>query len=59
MSKYMKLVKYLNLDQETGKVTTKSAVEQYKNPILSFNDVWVVVSHFVISKITISDFSKV
>ena len=46
MSEYMKLVKYLNLDHETGKVTTKSAVEQYRDPILSFNDVWVVVSDF-------------
>ena len=41
----MKLIKYLNLDQETGKITTTSAVEKNNGTIISFNDVWVVVSY--------------
>ena len=44
ISEYMRLLKYLNLDQETGKITTKSAVEKNNDPIISFNDVWVIVS---------------
>merc|ERR1719354_1357274 len=39
----MKLIKYLDLNQETGKITIKSAVEKINDPIISFNDVWVIV----------------
>ena len=44
ISEYRKLVKYLDLDQKTGNITTKSAVEENNEPIISFNDVWVIVS---------------
>ena len=44
ISEYKRILKYLNLDPLTGKITTKSAVEQFKDPILSFTDVWVIVS---------------
>jgi len=40
--KYLKITKYLNLDPNTGIVTTKSAVEKTKRSKLSFKNIWVI-----------------
>ena len=45
--KYLKINKYLNLDPNTGIITTKSAVEKTKRSKLSFKHIWVIVSNFV------------